>query len=549
MPISYKNKIYTTLGTPTEVTSDSIVSISDSAGRLLKDYTIEGKSIVWNQLLDKSKYLATVTRNGVTFTNNKDGTITVNGTCELSAGYVSFPLYGYPRPEEGEKVGHKYGVFGCPSGGSNSTYRMNTSIRNSDGSYFGGFSDVGEGNISKNAITEGQYILCEIAIYSGYTANNLVFKPQLFDLTQMFGAGNEPSTPEEFRAMFPEDYYSYNAGELKTIVPTSVEAKNQSGETRFVNIPSSKYFPDGMRSAGSAYDEINFLSQKAIKRIGVRAYQTGDENNTAVMTDKTNTVYELATPVETEITPPLQALSTFKGFTSFSAPNSLMQNGPLSVTYYAEGGTNPENGWLTSYKRKLYMGRSIEWNQLLDKSKYPATTTSSGVTFTNNGDGTITVNGTARSSDHIYRGLRNNIEVPVGHKILISGGVTGAGRSSYLFYDASNSIHGIDSPGGGKIYTVQTNPVDPYLFVAKGYTVSNITFKPQLFDLTQMFGAGNEPSTPAEFWSYFDHKLYPYNTGETQPLFKISRKSQWGSATPASLYVGEDIIILQIVRN
>ena len=70
-----------------------------------------------------------------------------------------------------------------------------------------------------------------------------------------------------------------------------------------------------------------------------------------------------------------------------------------------------------------------------------------------------------------------------------------------------------------------------------------------VMDLTQMFGAGNEPSTPEEFWSYFGHKLYPYNTGETQPLFKISRKSQWGSATVASLYVGEDIIIPQIVRN
>ena len=69
--------------------------------------------------------------------------------------------------------------------------------------------------------------------------------------------------------------------------------------------------------------------------------------------------YELATPVETAITPPLQALSTFNGFTSFSAPNSLTQNGPLSVTYYAEGGASLESGWLTSYKRKLYMGRTM----------------------------------------------------------------------------------------------------------------------------------------------------------------------------------------------
>lgn len=37
---------------------------------------------------------------------------------------------------------------------------------------------------------------------------------QVFDLTQMFGAGNEPSTVEAFEAMFPEESYSYNVGEL-----------------------------------------------------------------------------------------------------------------------------------------------------------------------------------------------------------------------------------------------------------------------------------------------------------------------------------------------
>ena len=67
------------------------------------------------------------------------------------------------------------------------------------------------------------------------------------------------------------------------------------------------------------------------------------------------------------------------------------------------------------------------------------------------------------------------------------------------------------------------------IVVGEGVICSNLVFKPQLFDLTEMFGAGNEPATTEEFWSYFDHKLYPYNPGETQPLFKISRKSQWGS--------------------
>lgn len=42
-----------------------------------------------------------------------------------------------------------------------------------------------------------------------------------------------------------------------------------------------------------------------------------------------------------------------------------------------------------------------DYCQLLDKSKYPATQTINGVTFTNNGDGTITANGTATINTEI----------------------------------------------------------------------------------------------------------------------------------------------------
>ena len=42
--------------------------------------------------------------------------------------------------------------------------------------------------------------------------NCTVSKAMVVDLTDMFGAGNEP-TAAEFVAMFPYDYYDYNAGE------------------------------------------------------------------------------------------------------------------------------------------------------------------------------------------------------------------------------------------------------------------------------------------------------------------------------------------------
>ena len=44
-----------------------------------------------------------------------------------------------------------------------------------------------------------------------------------FSLTKMFGAGNEPVTAEEFRAMFPQDYYAYNERELLNFNGTGLQ--------------------------------------------------------------------------------------------------------------------------------------------------------------------------------------------------------------------------------------------------------------------------------------------------------------------------------------
>lgn len=771
MPISYKNKIYTTLGTPTVLSGD-VVSVTDNAGVPAKDYTVKGKTIVWNQLFDKN---SVPNRNSTAITYSVDGNINILTTTDVIAtSHFNFLC--------STVSGHKYMICARSLEWSSSNH-SNLFIGDNGNPDTASYATLTPTDLAKIFTATNE--TCYIKSYISYSAGNYEFKMnglQLFDLTKMFGTGNEPATPAEFRAMFPDYYYSYNAGELKTIVPTSIEASginllnfvgrkeilsdtvgyrsptdayseidtyvyykgvspngylasekvveatvlsssvivktadnigtdgygigipltvvpsttyyikytasisgvvsigylNSSkmvidyswtisnnqfttpGDCRYVllvfrpnthgtlatfenicvstvqtneyqpykkyhaNIPSSKYFPDGMRSAGSAYDEINFLSQKAIKRVGVQndistfpwvnggshwwafgvsrvtdlswkpltkilcaKYEwKGAATDATMSTDIPNGLYcstngdwinikdsnyststafksslkdvsiyyELATPVETEITPPLQALSTFKGFTSFSAPNSLTQNGPLSVTYYAEGGANPESGWLTSYKRKLYMGRNIEWNQLLDKSKFEATKTIAGVNIKNNGDGTYTLNGTYTGSGTNWFAFYNDNDLSIakrlyGHKVLYgfksSANSELENNSCGMSYEINgNVVNGTSFYHGNSCVISQTlNKVSPsdvtrsvfyiVLMAPSSGTVvyKDLIIRPQLFDLTQMFGAGNEPSTPEEFWSYFDHKLYPYNTGETQPLFKISRKSQWGSNT------------------
>lgn len=52
----------------------------------------------------------------------------------------------------------------------------------------------------------------------------------IFDLTSMFGSGKEPSTVEEFEAMFPNEYYPYNAGE---VVSAGTESIIEQGKNLF----------------------------------------------------------------------------------------------------------------------------------------------------------------------------------------------------------------------------------------------------------------------------------------------------------------------------
>ena len=72
-----------------------------------------------------------------------------------------------------------------------------------------GFSDNGSGNISRS-LTDSEKIDVYINIINGTVCSNLIFKPQLFDLTEMYGAGNEPTTVEQFRQDFPNDLYPYS---------------------------------------------------------------------------------------------------------------------------------------------------------------------------------------------------------------------------------------------------------------------------------------------------------------------------------------------------
>lgn len=238
---------------------------------------------------------------------------------------------------------------------------------------------------------------------------------QCFDLTSIFGAGNEPTTIEEFKAIYP-NIYPYCEPEIRTMRTTAIETVGfnlfngeyadligdktyyiggtdigiltftpngttasevielgddstytplvsgkiystgtdicvhfqhsgiKDGECadyveHMLELPEiAKYFPDGMNGIGKVYDEIN--AENAIQRCGVRAYEDGDENDPNVITDRTNTVYQLAEPIVKPIIEPIQLAYDVEDFgteRAISPEDSAPFRADIVYQFNAEG--------------------------------------------------------------------------------------------------------------------------------------------------------------------------------------------------------------------
>ena len=98
-------------------------------------------------------------------------------------------------------------------------------------------------------------------------------KVQIIDLTQMFGSGNEPATPEDFAkrlgysSIDDVPYIPYNEGKIVSSFAEGIKTTDTEGKVseRKWSETLKKYFPDGLKSVGSRYDEIT--PTKAVRRI------------------------------------------------------------------------------------------------------------------------------------------------------------------------------------------------------------------------------------------------------------------------------------------
>jgi len=237
---------------------DGVVSVSDSAERSLSGMSVYGKttqvgtptpeapvelvnagnsgsitvSVRGKNLLPINQFTKTV--NGVTFTANEDGTVTVNGTAQGNAN-----LFISPRMTLNPG---SYIFSGCPSGGSDTTFDM----RCGDG---GKYRDRGSGaSFTINDATEiGGSVA--IMIRSGYTANNLVFRPMI--------------RPDGTDAAF-ESYK--DGGSMTALTPNGLPGLPVSSGGNYIDSTGQQW----------VCDEIDFVRNVYVKRVNSYAFTGGE---------------------------------------------------------------------------------------------------------------------------------------------------------------------------------------------------------------------------------------------------------------------------------
>lgn len=144
---------------------------------------------------------------GVTITNNGDRSLTIDGTGTGSGSYTNFTTLG--KNNMPYKIGDKLFVSAYVISGTCSFL-------------YGGFSQSGNPTITITNASEGTYYSGNISEKDRYesgdalgffvgnnTFNNFRVKFNIINLTEMYGAGNEPTTVEQFRQDFPDELYDY----------------------------------------------------------------------------------------------------------------------------------------------------------------------------------------------------------------------------------------------------------------------------------------------------------------------------------------------------
>ena len=242
------------------------------------------------QLLDKRTF-GTRTYSGTTAAYNNDGTFTVFGTA-IAHNWKNFPVFQL-LPGGGEHV-YLFDVVGI-SGDANCHCNIYFYDEITDRAVVlmrtGWESSAVIKKLKNPTVYQARF---NITTLKGATPNYIVYKPQLFDLTEMYGAGNEPATVAEFKAKFPNELYDYSPRYWVTSYKTGLVAKTKNlfDKSKAIKGRAIRYI-DGGEYDDAPYYASDYINVSGISTLTITpTYETPsvcfyDKNKTFISSTRT----------------------------------------------------------------------------------------------------------------------------------------------------------------------------------------------------------------------------------------------------------------------
>ena len=399
----------------------------------------------------------TKTEAGVTWTYGSNGEVIANGTTGDSVSSFNEPV--------SLKAG-KYIVSGCPANGSISTYCIRIAI--------GSAALAWEyGNGVEITLSEDSIVYIQSQIRANQTASNLTFYPMLrkADITDPTYEPYHESVEE----VIEEDLYGVNYIENKASTQTV------NGITFTVNDNKSVRI-NGTLSASSATFVLQDANEDEIlnKLRGKFIFSAGTYVGSSIWvslrkTDGTHFDIHNASQMEVELTDELHLTGRVHVHVNSNISNVVI----APMLYKAELGSNlpyrPYN--YQAIQNQLNAQGVLGAKNLLPKF---SSGTDHGITYTVDGDGVVTGNGTA-SDNNSTIGVK--VSLKAGNYILSgcpSGGSTNTYRINAYLSTSPYTNYGNDTGEGLALSFTTDTTIMVQIVVKNGASISNLTFKPML---------------------------------------------------------------------
>ena len=474
-----------------EIGGAAIKAISDETGENIAEHfnNIENDIAINKTTLGYQKKnllkvtASTQTKNGITFTVNSDGTITVNGTATADA---VFYLADYQKLV----YGTKYILSGCPEGGSATKYRLYIMSR-TDWSLTA--ADVG--NSTLFTASDSEYFSVRLTVYNGTTVNNLIFKPMIryADITN----DTYESYVDDVDTRITE-----NKSDIKINKTTlGYQKKNlmklahapgysQSNAEKTVNWTFNSDYSISMivttaLTSGKSLEHSRITLQPGTYIYSVEGYSTPSITHTQLYkmnADGSGTFISNLLAIENTITVTEETTYSFRAYRNAAVTVGVTEK-IYPMLRYADITDDTFEPYIDDVDTRITENKSdIKINETtLGYTKKNLlniglkTQTINGVTFTINSNKTITVNGTATADANFY--LDTNVEKLAADNYICTGCPSGGNASSgySMYWGLTNSFD-----IGNGYNCKNTAPSTPRIIVRSGCTVNNLVFKPMI---------------------------------------------------------------------